>query len=104
MKKLLSVIAVSFAFLTGCDSGAKSGDTVLIDFAGYLDGVPFEGGTGRYALKLGSNTFVPGFEDQLVGIKKGEEREIKIKFPDQYAPGLSGKDVIFKVKAIEIEK
>lgn len=106
MKKILSVIAVCGAlFLTGCDKGAKSGDTVVIDFTGYLDGVQFPGGTGAaYPLTLGSGQFIPGFEDQLIGAKKGEEREVKITFPQQYVPGLAGKDVVFKVKIVEIKK
>lgn len=106
MKKIMSVFAVIGAlFLGGCDNSAKNGDTVVINFAGFLDGHQFEGGTAEsFELKLGSGQFVPGFEDQLIGAKKGEEREVKIKFPEKYVPGLAGKDVIFKVKIVDIKK
>ena len=81
MKKLMSVFALCGAmFLTACDSnaGAQNGDTVIIDFAGYKDGVAFDGGTAtNYPLVLGSGQFVPGFEEQLVGMEKGEARGIK---------------------------
>lgn len=106
MKKLLGAIVMACAIFVGaCDSGAKKGDTVVINFAGFLNGEQFAGGTAEnFPLKIGSGQFVPGFEDQLVGMKKGEERDVKIKFPDQYVPGLAGKDVVFKVKLIEIKK
>ncbi|MDR1361101.1 MAG: FKBP-type peptidyl-prolyl cis-trans isomerase [Rickettsiales bacterium] len=104
MKKIMPIFAICGAlFLTACDKAAKNGDTVKIDFAGYLNGEQFAGGTGQADLKLGSGQFVPGFEEQLVGAKKGEEREVKITFPEQYVPGLAGKDVIFKVKVLEIK-
>ena len=81
------------------DREARDGDTAMIDFEGFLDGKPFEGGKGEnYNLQLGSNTFVPGFEEQVVGMKAGDEKEISIKFPDNYTPELAGKDVVFKVK------
>ena len=81
------------------DREARDGDTAMIDFEGFLDGKPFEGGKGEnYNLQLGSNTFVPGFEEQVVGMKAGDEKEINIKFPDNYTPELAGKDVVFKVK------
>ena len=105
MKKFMSVFAVvSALFLSACDRPAEKGDTVVIDFTGYLNGAQFEGGTGQgYSLKLGSGVFVPGFEEQLIGAKKGEERDVKITFPKQYVPGLSGKDVVFKVKIVDIK-
>ena len=81
------------------DREARNGDTAMIDFEGFLNGEPFEGGKGeKYNLQLGSNTFVPGFEEQIVGMKAGDEKEINIKFPDNYTPELAGKDVVFKVK------
>ena len=81
------------------DREARSGDTAMIDFEGFKDGVPFEGGKGeKYNLQLGSNSFVPGFEDQVIGMKAGEEKEINITFPENYTPELAGKDVVFKVK------
>lgn len=78
---------------------AQMGDTADIDFVGTLDGVPFDGGTSEgYELELGSGAFVPGFEDQIVGMNIGEERDINITFPEDYTPELAGKDVVFKVK------
>ncbi len=81
------------------DREAKMGDTANIDFDGYLNGERFEGGKAEgYSLELGSNSFVPGFEDQIVGMKIGEEKDINITFPEEYTPELAGKDVVFKVK------
>ena len=94
------------AALAGCDKGAKNGDTVIIDFAGFLGEEQFAGGTAAdYPLKLGSGTFIPGFEDQLVGAKVGESRDVNVKFPDDYmAKNLAGKDVVFKVTIKDIKK
>ena len=107
MKKLASILGICGAFmLTACDSnaGAKNGDTVIIDFAGYDNGVQFEGGTAEnYPLTLGSGQFVPGFEDQLVGAKVGEQRDVNIRFPDNYVPTLAGHEVVFKVTVKEIK-
>ncbi len=76
-----------------------SGDTVNIDFTGKRDGVAFDGGTGTgYDLKIGSGTFIPGFEDGLIGAKIGETRDLALTFPDDYTPELAGADVIFTVK------
>lgn len=81
------------------DREAKMGDLANIDFDGYLNGERFEGGKSEgYELELGSNSFVPGFEDQIVGMKVGEEKEIDITFPQDYTPELAGKAVVFKVK------
>ena len=81
------------------DRPAQLGDTANIDFDGYLNGERFDGGKAEgYALELGSNSFVPGFEDQVVGMKIGEEKDINITFPEDYTPELAGKDVVFKVK------
>ena len=92
--------------LGACDAqpqGAQNGDTVVIDFAGYLDGVQFPGGTAQgFPLKLGSGQFVPGFEDQLIGAVKGESRDVNITFPTEYVPELAGKDVVFKVTVVDI--
>ena len=111
MKKMLGVFGLCGALVcAGCDAGAgdvtaQNGDTVIIDFAGYLDGVAFEGGTASsYPLVLGSGQFVPGFEEQLIGAKKGEERDLNITFPEAYVPSLAGKDVVFKVKVVDIQK
>ena len=81
------------------DRTAEMGDTVDIDFDGYLDGERFDGGKAEgYSLELGSNSFVPGFEDQIVGMNIGEEKDIDITFPENYTPELAGKAVVFKIK------
>ena len=87
------------------DGGAASGDKVTIDFAGKVDGVAFEGGTGTdMDVNIGSGTFIPGFEEQLTGIKSGEARQLNVKFPDEYqAPNLAGKDAVFDVTAKKVE-
>lgn len=87
------------------DDPAQIGDQVTIDFVGEKDGVPFEGGAGEnYPLVLGSNTFIPGFEDQLVGVKAGDEKDIEVTFPEDYqAPDLAGQAVIFKVKVHDVK-
>ena len=78
---------------------AQMGDNANIDYDGYLNGERFDGGRAEgYSLELGSNSFVPGFEDQVVGMQIGEEKEINITFPEDYVENLAGKDVVFKVK------
>lgn len=85
--------------LTVEDRAAEMGDTANINFDGFLDGERFDGGKAdEYDLELGSNSFVPGFEEQIVGMKAGEEKDINITFPETYAEDLAGKDVVFKVK------
>ena len=85
------------------DRPARLGDTVMIDFEGFLDGVPFDGGKAEgYPLELGSHSFVPGFEEQLVGMNIGESKDIDISFPANYTPDLAGKDVVFKIKLHKI--
>ena len=104
MKKLIGVMAMCAVF-AGCEKVAKNGDTVIIDFAGFLGEEQFAGGTAaNYPLKLGSGTFVPGFEEQLVGAKIGESRDVNITFPTNYVPELAGKDVVFKVTIKDIKK
>ena len=85
---------------------AKKGDHVLIDFEGFKDGVAFEGGKAdAYVLELGSNSFIPGFEDQIEGMKYDEEKEITVTFPAEYqAKDLAGAEVLFKVKLLEIQE
>ncbi|MCG7410175.1 trigger factor [Paenibacillus sp. ACRRX] len=85
---------------------AKNGDTAVIDFEGFVDGEPFEGGTGeRYSLELGSNSFIPGFEDQLVGLGTGDFKDVEVTFPEHYhAEHLAGKAATFKVKVHEIKR
>lgn len=87
-------------------SAIEDGDTAVIDFEGFVDGVAFEGGKGeKYPLTVGSHTFIPGFEEQLVGVKSGDETEVKVKFPEEYhSEGLAGKDAAFKVKVHEVRR
>ena len=80
------------------------GDTTVIDFEGFVDGVAFDGGKGtEYALKLGSGSFIPGFEDQLVGCSAGEEKDVIVTFPEEYEPSLAGKEATFKCKVNEVK-
>ncbi|MCL2843002.1 MAG: trigger factor [Oscillospiraceae bacterium] len=84
---------------------AKNGDTAIIDFEGFLEGVPFDGGKGEgHELTLGSNTFVPGFEEQVIGMKAGDEKAVNITFPEDYAADLAGKDVVFQVTCQEVKE
>lgn len=84
---------------------AAMGDEVVIDFEGFLDGVPFEGGKGeQQPLLLGSGYFIPGFEEQVAGAAAGEERDIRVTFPAAYAPELAGKDAVFHIKVHEITR
>ncbi|WP_409022411.1 trigger factor [Dellaglioa sp. P0083] len=87
------------------DEAAISGDTVIIDFEGKVDGVAFDGGKSEnYTLELGSNSFIPGFEDQLVGHKAGEDVDVKVTFPEDYqAEDLRGKEAVFAVKVHEVK-
>ena len=84
----------------------ENGDTAIIDFEGFKDGVAFDGGKGEnYSLEIGSNTFIPGFEEQLIGMKVGEEKDLNLKFPEDYgAKDLAGAAVVFKVKVNEIKQ
>ncbi len=88
------------------DRAAENGDTVVIDYSGSVDGVKFEGGTAeKQTLVLGSGSFIPGFEDQIIGMKIGEDKDLKVKFPEEYhAENLKGKDAVFAVKLHEIKK
>lgn len=87
------------------DGSIESGNTAVIDFEGFVDGIAFEGGKAEnFSLEIGSNTFVPGFEDQLIGMKTNEESEIKITFPENYVANLAGKEATFKVKVHEIKR
>lgn len=83
----------------------EKGDTAVIDFEGFKDGIAFEGGKGEnYPLEIGSNTFIPGFEDALIGLKSEEEKDINVTFPEDYpSDELKGKEVVFKVKVHEIK-
>ena len=83
----------------------EKGDTAIFDFAGSVDGELFEGGTAEnYELKIGSGQFIPGFEEQMIGMNVGEEKDLKVTFPEEYqAENLKGKDAIFKVKLHEMK-
>ena len=82
----------------------EKGDIAVIDFEGFVDGVAFDGGKGEdYSLEIGSNTFIPGFEDGVIGMKKGETKDVKVKFPEDYVADLKGKDAVFKVTVKEIK-
>lgn len=86
------------------DRESQMGDTCDINFEGFVDGVAFEGGKGEnYPLELGSNSFIPGFEEQVAGHKTGEEFDVNVTFPEQYEPSLAGKDAVFKCKINEIK-
>jgi len=88
------------------DAALAKGDFAIIDFEGFIDGIPFKGGEGKgYPLEIGSGSFIPGFEDQLLGAKAGEEREVKVEFPAEYmAPELAGKTAEFKVKVNDVKR
>ncbi len=91
--------------LAAVDREIHMGDTAVIDFEGFDNGVAFEGGKGEnYSLEIGSGSFVPGFEDQLIGMKAGEEKELNITFPEDYVKDLAGKAVVFKVKVNEVKE
>lgn len=87
------------------DRAVENGDMVKLDFEGFVDGVAFEGGKGEdYDLTIGSGSFIPGFEEQLVGVKIGEDTEVNVTFPEEYhAPELAGKAAVFKCKVNEIK-
>ena len=87
------------------DGVVEEGDTAVIDFEGFVDDVAFEGGKGtNYSLVIGSNTFIPGFEDQLIGLKAGESKDVVVTFPEEYhASDLAGKEAVFKCTVHEIK-
>ena len=91
--------------LVSVERAVKKGDTADIDFEGFDNGVAFDGGKGEnFDLEIGSGSFVPGFEDQLVGMKAGEEKDIDITFPENYTKDLAGKQVVFHVKVNEVKE
>ena len=92
--------------ITVDDRAIENGDIAVIDFEGFVDDVAFEGGKGEdYELEIGSGTFIPGFEDQLVGAETDADVDVKVTFPEEYhAENLAGKDAVFKVKVKEIKK
>ena len=99
----LDNMAKNVASTENVDRPAQMGDTVNIDFEGFDNGVPFDGGKGEnFDLKLGSGSFVPGFEEQIVGMSAGEEKDIDITFPEDYHKELAGKAVVFHVKVNKV--
>ena len=86
------------------DRAVKSGDITVIDFEGFVDGVAFDGGKAeKYELTIGSGSFIPGFEDQIIGHSINEEFDVNVKFPEDYAPELASKEAVFKIKLHEIK-
>ena len=93
------------ASLVAKESEAAEGDTVVMDFVGKVDDVAFEGGSAQnYELELGSHSFIPGFEEQLVGVKAGEHRDVNVTFPEQYTPNLAGKAAVFACDVHEVKE
>lgn len=90
--------------LVSADKAAEKGDVAVIDYAGTLEGKPFQGGSAEnYSLELGSGSFVPGFEEQVIGLKAGEEKDLNVTFPEDYQKDLAGKAVVFHVKVNEVK-
>ena len=105
VKERLNQMAEREARLVSVDRKVKKGDTAVIDFEGFDNGVAFEGGKGEnHELEIGSGSFVPGFEDQIIGMKAGEEKDIDIIFPENYTKDLAGKQVVFHVKVNEVKE
>ncbi|MBQ1619983.1 MAG: trigger factor, partial [Oscillospiraceae bacterium] len=104
IKERLNEMAQRNSRLVSVDRKAKKGDIAVIDFEGFENGTAFDGGKGEnYELELGSGSFVPGFEDQVIGMKAGEEKDIDITFPEDYHKDLAGKAVVFHVKVNEVK-
>ena len=99
-------MAKNVARITTVERAAQDGDTAVIDFEGFLNGVPFQGGKGeKYELVLGSSSFIPGFEEQVVGMSAGEDKDINVTFPENYhSEDLAGKEVTFKVHVHEVKQ
>ena len=106
VQEKLESLREQFAELNIKEDEIQSGDTAVIDFEGFLNDVAFEGGKGEnYPLEIGSNSFIPGFEEQLIGCKTGEEKDITVTFPEEYqAEDLAGKEVVFKIKVNEVKE
>ena len=106
VKAKIDTLLKSYAELVVKEDGkVENGDVAIIDFEGFKDGVAFDGGKGEnYSLEIGSNTFIPGFEDGVAGMKKGETKDLNLTFPSEYGvEELAGKEVVFKVKVNEIK-
>lgn len=105
VEKEINAVRERNARINTVERAAEMGDTAVIDFVGFVDGKEFEGGAGNeYGLKLGSNTFVPGFEEQLVGVKAGEDKDVVVTFPEDYAEELAGKEATFKCHVCEVKE
>ena len=102
----LSHLLERYTELVTKDGEVKNGDVAIIDFEGFKDGEAFDGGKGEnYSLEIGSNTFIPGFEEQVIGMKAGDEKDIEVTFPEDYgAKDLAGAKAVFKVKVHEIKE
>lgn len=104
IQKEVRTIKKSYGELTDVDREAEEGDVVVIDFTGYVDGETSDSLQGtEYSLELGSGDFVPGFEDQLIGVKAGEDREVSLTFPEDYYEDMAGKDVVFDVHVHSVQ-
>ncbi len=105
VEKELEEVRKRNARLLDVERAVQNGDRVTIDFEGFVDGVAFEGGKADdYELEIGSGTFIPGFEDQIVGAMPGEDRDINVTFPEEYTPELAGKAAVFKVKVKTVQE
>jgi len=101
----LERMAKQNARISTVERAAQNGDTVVMDFEGFVDGVAFEGGKGeKHSLELGSGSFIPGFEEQLVGLTAGEAKDVVVTFPEQYTPELAGKEATFKCLIHEVKE
>lgn len=105
IKERIDALLNDYAELIEKEDAVVDGDIAVIDFAGYNNGVAFEGGTAEnYSLTIGSHSFIPGFEEAIIGMKKGDKKDIPLTFPEDYmSEDLKGKDVIFKVKVNEVK-
>ena len=105
VEKELEEVRKRNARLLDVERAVQNGDRVTIDFEGFVDGVAFDGGKADdYELEIGSGTFIPGFEDQIVGAMPGEDRDINVTFPEEYTPELAGKAAAFKVKVKSVQE
>ena len=101
----IEAVRLRNARIEKADRPAMDGDTAVIDFDGFVDGKPFEGGSSvEYELELGSGTFIPGFEEKMLGMTVGEERDLELVFPENYKETLAGKPVTFKVKLNDLKQ
>ncbi|MFV0249532.1 MAG: trigger factor [Bacilli bacterium] len=105
IEKALKETLNRYAEVVKKNGAIENGDTAVIDFEGFKEGIPFEGGKGEnYSLEIGSNTFIPGFEEQLIGLKLNDEKDIEVTFPEEYhSEDLKGQKAIFKIKINEVK-